>query len=267
MFSIQIPPCWLVLFFGVVSGMFLQPVYSADTRLIAGTVLDAETNQVLRGVSIEAEGALYGTITNNDGKFSLLLDPAKPQELILSRAGYEELRYPIGVEETLQIRLHPMKTPTATSSAMMAEADFTLGLIRKLLAATSWPDEAQHRTQPLVIGLIGNNPFGSDLFAFEQVQIKGRPAEIRFLSLPEEIAAVNALIVCRATPALVRAIEPHLAGKPVVSFFYQCSQQVPDAGLFRIEPANGHIIYRLNTSAVKSTGLSFAQVVYQLATP
>lgn len=60
---------------------------SAQTRTVQGTVLDAENNEPLIGVSVSA-GTGYGVATDVDGNFTLSV-PASAHELTVSYVGYE----------------------------------------------------------------------------------------------------------------------------------------------------------------------------------
>lgn len=60
---------------------------SAQNRTISGTVLDAETNEALIGVTVMPQGGGQGTATDFDGKFTLKV-PANVKKAVFSYVGY-----------------------------------------------------------------------------------------------------------------------------------------------------------------------------------
>ncbi len=77
---------------------------SAQTRTVQGTVVDAESNEELIGVSVKALGETGGTVTDASG-FFVLKAPATATTLVVSYVGYKTLEVPIK-EGNMEIRLH-----------------------------------------------------------------------------------------------------------------------------------------------------------------
>jgi hypothetical protein len=55
---------------------------------VTGTVIDAQTQQPLAGASVFCQNTTIGTLTNNEGQFSLTL-PAGGYDIVVSFTGYE----------------------------------------------------------------------------------------------------------------------------------------------------------------------------------
>jgi TonB-dependent starch-binding outer membrane protein SusC len=73
---------------------------------VNGKVTDAQTGELLPGVSIFVKGTSQGTTTNNAGEFSIKVSDAKAS-LVFSYVGYEAREAFIGNRTTLNISLKP----------------------------------------------------------------------------------------------------------------------------------------------------------------
>jgi hypothetical protein len=76
---------------------------------VSGTVRDAETNEILRAVSIRVEGVRTGTMTDRSGSYILRLPPGN-YTLAFSMIGYTTERVPVSMTSDslrLDVQLHP----------------------------------------------------------------------------------------------------------------------------------------------------------------
>ncbi|MDR2085651.1 MAG: carboxypeptidase-like regulatory domain-containing protein, partial [Dysgonamonadaceae bacterium] len=92
----------LFLFFLVCSAQLSR---AQNTWQISGTVTDAETGEVLIGVSVALDGLAQGTVTDIDGKFSLTV--SKGRSLTFSYLGYRKQTVSVQDNTVLDIRLKP----------------------------------------------------------------------------------------------------------------------------------------------------------------
>jgi TonB-linked SusC/RagA family outer membrane protein len=90
------------LFIALVLAMFSSVV---SAQRISGTVLDADTDEVLVGASISVQNAGRGAVSDASGKFSI--DARSGDQLTVSYVGYETLLLTIGAETQLSLRLKP----------------------------------------------------------------------------------------------------------------------------------------------------------------
>ena len=75
-------------------------------QLITGTVIDAETSDVLIGASVSLKGdATRGTITDPDGKFRI--SARSGETLVVSYVGYLTQEVPVGSQTTMTVALEP----------------------------------------------------------------------------------------------------------------------------------------------------------------
>ena len=92
------------LFLLLLTVMTLSLCASAQTRVVRGTVLDAENDEPLIGVSVSA-GTGYGAATDANGQFAVTV-PASATQLTVSYVGYETQNVTISGNE-LTIHLQP----------------------------------------------------------------------------------------------------------------------------------------------------------------
>lgn len=71
---------------------------------VSGTVLDAQTNQTLPGVSVVVKGTNRGTTTDTDGNYQISV-PSQTAELIFSFIGYERMELPVGNKAVINVTL------------------------------------------------------------------------------------------------------------------------------------------------------------------
>jgi CarboxypepD_reg-like domain len=85
-------PFWLTIFAGLLSfnAQSQQKYFS-----ITGKVIDEKTRQPLAGASVFCQNTTIGTISNNDGNFSLRL-AAGGYDLVVSYTGYETMLMRVG---------------------------------------------------------------------------------------------------------------------------------------------------------------------------
>ncbi|MFN4146154.1 MAG: TonB-dependent receptor [Runella sp.] len=75
---------WLL---AVATGVLLYAPVSAQTN-VSGRVIDAENNQPLPGATVQA-GSFRGTVTNENGEFSLKNLPKEVESIVISYVGYK----------------------------------------------------------------------------------------------------------------------------------------------------------------------------------
>ncbi|UTA66348.1 TonB-dependent receptor [Emticicia sp. 21SJ11W-3] len=82
--------------------LFLVIQHTRAQRLIKGKVYDAQTKEAITGASIKAKGQTNGTITDNQGGFSLKADT---DEIQISMIGYRPLTLPVGTNQNITAAL------------------------------------------------------------------------------------------------------------------------------------------------------------------
>jgi TonB-linked SusC/RagA family outer membrane protein len=76
----------------------------AQTRKLSGTVL-SESGSALAGASISIKGGTGGTVTDNDGKFSLNIPSTGKVVVVVNSIGYATQEIAVGDQSTLSIKM------------------------------------------------------------------------------------------------------------------------------------------------------------------
>ncbi len=100
---------WLSVFllFAIVS---LAPfTVLAQQTNISGTVTDAETGETLIGVNIVVKGKVIGTITDNNGRFSLRVNQEPPMTLVFSMVGFASQELTINESNVSNLKISLME--------------------------------------------------------------------------------------------------------------------------------------------------------------
>ena len=87
---------------------------------VSGVVYDAHTGQPLAGVAVTVANTTQGTITDDEGRFSLSV-PNLPADIVVSYVGYQEQNVHVSSPETLRIDLSELQYDYATDD----NSDFT----------------------------------------------------------------------------------------------------------------------------------------------
>lgn len=257
----------LLLFLGQAFPLFAQ----LNAPVIRGIVQDAATGTPLRGVSVEAVNALYGAISNNAGEFVLQVNAAQAMSIHFSRIGYQDTEVVVSPEvEPAVVRLSPERKASAQAqvaqASVVTEATLRLNLIRKLISLTTWKDQAARKNRVLTIALIGHNPFGDDLYAFEDITLNNRSIAVEFLQSPEEVTDQDVLIVSRANATLIQELNTRLEGKSMLVICNECGENVLAFASISLIREGDAIHYSVNKYAPKLMGITLAPIVYELST-
>lgn len=89
--------------------MGLSAVF-AQTVTVRGTVTDVEDGQPLAGVAVIQEGTSNGTLTDNDGRWSLSVNNLGGATLLFTCLGYSDLTEAIGNRSVVDVAMSPDAT-------------------------------------------------------------------------------------------------------------------------------------------------------------
>lgn len=124
-----------VLFLLSLLFLFGSMALHAQTKQVSGTVISAEDNQPIPGVSVFVKGTTVGTITDIDGKYSLEV-PSTASHLVFSFVGMKRLELPIdgavidatlepdvlGLEEVMVVAFGRIRKESLTGSAAVIDS-------------------------------------------------------------------------------------------------------------------------------------------------
>ncbi|MET0466048.1 MAG: SusC/RagA family TonB-linked outer membrane protein [Chitinophagaceae bacterium] len=83
--------------------LFISLTVFSQQRQIRGTVRNEESKELLRSISVMVEGQSRGTVTNDNGQFSIVINNG--QTLIFSGVGYFTKKVVIGAQSELSVTL------------------------------------------------------------------------------------------------------------------------------------------------------------------
>jgi hypothetical protein len=122
-----------------------------------------------------------------------------------------------------------------------------------------WPAEAfADPTAPLVIGVLGEDPFGA--FLDETVRgekAKGRPLVVERYRRVQEIGNCQVLFISRSESDRLGEILASLAGKPILTVS-DIEGFAPRGGVIRLVTVGGKIRLRINLDSAKAAKLSIS---------
>jgi YfiR/HmsC-like len=107
----------------------------------------------------------------------------------------------------------------ATAPVNMSEYQVKAAYLLKFARYVDWPaDSFSSADAPLVIGVLGTNPFDDHLDrAVTGLKIKDRPVEVRYLKTPEEGAPCHVVFIARRQEREEAAWLRTLQGRPVLT--------------------------------------------------
>lgn len=79
-------------------------------RTVTGTITDASNGEVMPGVSVLIKGTTVGSLTDINGKFSLVVPDPNNAVLVFSFVGYSNQEVPVGVQNTINLSLEAAVT-------------------------------------------------------------------------------------------------------------------------------------------------------------
>ena len=156
-------------------------------------------------------------------------------------------------------------------TALSAEYQLKAVFLFNFAQFVEWPAQAfPDPKAPLVIGVLGKDPFGpylDDLVSGEK--IGDRALVIRRYSRPEELAGCHILFISRSEARNLDTIVARLKEQSVLTVS-DADTFTRQGGMVRFVMENGKIRLRINVDAAKSSHLSISSKVLRpdtLATP
>ena len=108
----------------------------AQTRVVTGTVIDAETGEPLPGASVKLQGTSTGAVTDNNGNFVIKNVPLSIKKVVVSFMGMETVEASIrnkmtitmtsdskALEELMVVAYGKQSKSSFTGSAAIVGAD------------------------------------------------------------------------------------------------------------------------------------------------
>ncbi|HYP16531.1 MAG TPA: YfiR family protein [Opitutus sp.] len=118
-----------------------------------------------------------------------------------------------------------------------------------------WPAEAERETEPVVIGVLGRDPFGPTLDAVVRGEkVGGRPLIVRRIARVEEALECHEVFISASEERDLPRILAFLDGKPVLTV-----SDIPDfagrGGMIGLVPSSGRTRIQINAEVAKAAQL------------
>ncbi len=191
----------------------------AQQAAVRGTILDAQSQQPLPGVSVVVPGTTVGTATDASGRFALAL-PAGARELLISFVGYnaQQVRVPAdGRPLTVRLEAAPVSLQGVVVSASR---------------------EQERRTEaPVAIGQVAAQLI-ADTKATAPYQLLNKIAGVYMVDLGNEqhMMAIRQPI---STNAVYLYLEDGLPIRPIGIFNHNALYEINQAGVRSVEVVKG----------------------------
>lgn len=137
----------------------------------------------------------------------------------------------------------------------------------KLSQFVEWPARAfRGPAAPLVIGVLGQDPFGAYLDELVRGEkIGDRALMVRRYQHPEDVADCHILFVSRSEAGALETILARLAGRSVLTVS-DVDAFAQAGGMVRFVMEGGKIRLRINVEAAKACDLTISSKILRLAT-
>ncbi len=129
-----------------------------------------------------------------------------------------------------------------------------------------WPTRAfPDSTAPLVIGVLGKDPFGPFLDATVRGEtVRGRPLEIRRYQQVNEITSCHILYISTSEEGQLETILGALKDRPVLTVSESPGFALR-GGMIRFVSEHSHIRLRINREAAQAANLTISSKLLQVA--
>jgi hypothetical protein len=131
---------------------------------------------------------------------------------------------------------------------------------------TEWPTNAfASADSPIVIGVLGDDPFGPILDETVQDEIvRGRQLAVQRYHRVEEIKTCHLLFISRSESKRIHKIVEFLKGKPVLTIC-DLEERAANGVMVQFVTEGGNVRFRINVDAVKAAALTLSSKLLRAA--
>ncbi len=171
-------------------------------------------------------------------------------------------RVRIALAAGLALALTPLQAAPASPNEYALKAVFLYNFCRFI----DWPQAAfNSRDEPLIIGIIGNDPFGPLLAeAVAGENYHGRPIQIEHYRRSREIRHCHLLFVGQSKMDQLDQIIAAVAGKNVVTIG-ETEAFLDRGGMIALSAERNRVRLRINSSALRNARLNVSSKLLQVA--
>jgi hypothetical protein len=130
----------------------------------------------------------------------------------------------------------------------------------------AWPPEAFPDAQsPFVIGVLGDNPFGSFLDGIARGEMmNGHPLAVQYYARPEEIQTCQILFISRSEARQTNQILAGLKGREIL-MVSDLDNFAAQGGIIQFTTVNNKIRFQINLEAAKAANLTISSKLLKCA--
>ncbi|MDB6025462.1 MAG: YfiR family protein [Verrucomicrobiales bacterium] len=153
-----------------------------------------------------------------------------------------------------------------TGQGQTLEYKFQAVYFFNFLQYTQWPEEKFPRPDaPVIIGVLGENPFGSALDeAVKDEVIQGRRVIVKYYRRAEEMDLCHALYICRSEERNIANILPRL-GKESVLTVSDMNRFTERGGHIQFLSEKEKLRFAINLTELKNSRLKLSSQLLKLA--
>ena len=135
---------------------------------------------------------------------------------------------------------------------------------------TVWPTSSfSSNTAPIVVGILGDNPFGPWLSEIDgkSVDEKGKPSRTLALAYKrpgDDLSDCHLLFVSRSEKDRAPSLIAGLKGKPILTVS-EIDKFTQSGGMVRFVLVGGNVKFEINPQAIEDSGLKISALVGRLA--
>ena len=128
-----------------------------------------------------------------------------------------------------------------------------------------WPAKAfAHGTDPIILGILGDNPFGSHLDKIAGKLVHGRPLVIRQIKDVQNINPCHLLFISSSEAKKLGHILPALARQPILTIA-DMEHFIADGGMINLLVQHNKVRFIINPAKAKEQGLTISSLLLKLA--
>jgi hypothetical protein len=162
----------------------------------------------------------------------------------------------------LLVLARPIQLNAGQATEYEAKAAFLLNFAK----FAEWPLRVfSHPTAPLIVGVMGDDPFGKSLPKIMQGQTaKGRPIEVRYFRAEDDPGECHILFLSRSVAGQSREILQRLQGRPLMTVGEQ-DDFVHLGGVIGFTQSNKQVRFDVNTKAAEMAELKLSSKLLGVA--
>lgn len=128
-----------------------------------------------------------------------------------------------------------------------------------------WPAKAfAHKTDPIILGILGNNPFGSHLDKIAGKPVHGRQLVIRQIKDVRNITPCHLLFISSSEAKKLEHILPALARQPILTIA-DMENFIAAGGMINLLVQQNKVRFIINPAKAKDQGLTISSLLLKLA--